>query len=216
MVDVGANDGLFSLNLMHLAERVPPTGVAPLPAHRRATQPADSLARRCGGKGICPLPFALAPKDLRPQRSHSAVTRDSRATRRVDRWRAMLVLLLSPLQSDLPNDYQKTSPMMQTVGGGVLRSLGRDDPSLGRASVLAPANQRIVSCGGCGRHGNCDMRYGNCSCQMGWGGPHCEQELFPSCRFSPAPPDVVQPGNSLTSSDQAALRMKRDSNPSRT
>ena len=41
------------------------------------------------------------------------------------------------------------------------------------------------------------MRYGNCSCQMGWGGPHCEQELFPSCRFSPAPPDVVQPGNSL-------------------
>ena len=91
----------------------------------------------------------------------------------------MLVLLLSPLLSDLPNDYHKTSPMMQTVGGGVLRSLGRDDPSLGRASVLAPANQRIVSCGGCGKHGNCDMRYGNCSCQMGWGGPHCERGALP-------------------------------------
>ena len=135
---------------------------------------------------------------FRPLKTCSAqrcATRDSVAP--LGQWRAMLVLLLSPLQSDLPNDYQKTSPMMQTVGGGVLRSLGRDDPSLGRASVLAPANQRIVSCGGCGRHGNCDMRYGNCSCQMGWGGPHCEQELFPSCRFSPAPPDVVQPGNSL-------------------
>lgn len=46
VMDVGANDGLFSLNLMHLAERVPPTGVAPLPAYRRATQPPDSLARR--------------------------------------------------------------------------------------------------------------------------------------------------------------------------
>ena len=31
---------------------------------------------------------------------------------------------------------------------------------------------------------------------MGWGGSHCSQELFPSCRLSPEPPDV-QPGNSL-------------------
>ena len=59
------------------------------------------------------------------------------------------------------------------------------------------AIQREVSCGGCGAHGNCDTRSGICSCQMGWGGPHCSEELFPSCRLSPAPPDVAQPGNSL-------------------
>ena len=46
VVDIGANDGLFSLNTMHLAEQVPPQGIGPLSASRRAKQPADSLARR--------------------------------------------------------------------------------------------------------------------------------------------------------------------------
>ena len=79
VVDVGANDGLFSLNLMHLAERVPPTGVAPLPAHRRATQPADSLARRISlvlvdsmsaakERGRGPRAPIIARKVIRPRR----------------------------------------------------------------------------------------------------------------------------------------------------
>ena len=78
VVDVGANDGLFSLNLMHLAERVPPTGVAPLPAHRRATQPADSLA------SLLSLYVRCLSPSLRKTCGRSNVQRDahSRATRR--------------------------------------------------------------------------------------------------------------------------------------
>ena len=118
---------------------------------------------------------------------------------------------------------EQTSPLTQSAEGSILRSLGRGNPEQviataeraesgasdhtaengpwrsGERSVSdqTRAIQREVSCGGCGAHGNCDTRSGICSCQMGWGGPHCSQELFPSCRLSPAPPDVVQPGNSL-------------------
>jgi len=118
---------------------------------------------------------------------------------------------------------EQTSPLTQSAEGSVLRSLGRGNPeqviaTAERAESGASdhtaengpwrsgertmsdqmrATQREVSCGGCGSHGNCDTRSGICSCQMGWGGPHCSQELFPSCRLSPVHPDVVQPGNSL-------------------
>ena len=110
----------------------------------------------------------------------------------------MLCVFIVAAHANLPPGGSRswsTNHLMQTVGGNLLRTLGRDDPSLGMASVEAPAIPRLLDCGGgCGAHGNCDPRNGTCSCQMGWAGAHCEKELFPSCRLSPAPPDVVQGG----------------------
>ena len=140
---------------------------------------------------------------------------------RLQREQASLVEQTSPLTQSA--DGGAIGFAKRKLDIAILRSLGRGNPEQVIAAAKRAENgpgdhtaengpwrsgkrpvsdqtraiQREVSCGGCGAHGNCDTRSGICSCQMGWGGPHCSQELFPSCRLSPTPPDVVQPGNSL-------------------
>ena len=135
VVDVGANDGLFSLNLMHLAERVPPTGAEPLPAQRRATQPPDSLARRISLVLIEPqrsvsrsLQRLAARYDGSEHWPVAAWTRDANLTLHADRNSVRSSLLFAPDTGRHRSD-EYTVPAID-LASHLHREIGRRRPAL--------------------------------------------------------------------------------------
>lgn len=135
VVDIGANDGLFSLNVMHLAEQVPPYGLSPLSASRRATQPAKSLARQISLVLIEPQPSMarkLAPLAARYNGSEywpvAAWTRDANLTFRADRHSVRSSLLDAHDSGRSPSKVY-TVPAID-VASRLHRELDRRRPSL--------------------------------------------------------------------------------------
>lgn len=135
VVDVGANDGLFSLNLMHLAEQVPPTGVEPLPARRKATQPPDSLARRISllliepQRSVAPsLQRLTARYDGSEHWPVAAWTRDANLTLHADRNSVRSSLLFAPDTGRHRSD-EYTVPAIDTASH-LHRELDRRRPAL--------------------------------------------------------------------------------------